>query len=126
MRVGPAYLLLCILRTAQAGLGWAGLGWAGLAVVKVRNANSTRAAQRRALSVRTAFYSVAYCGRTSVRLAGAPSGSALAAPLPFAVRSRQTADGRREGGLMSLAVYLSCWVSTNAHLALQGAPSLPF
>jgi hypothetical protein len=64
--------------------------------VKVRNANSTRAAHRRALSVRTACTSIGHRGRTSARLAGALSGSALAAPLPFVVRSRQTADGRRE------------------------------
>ena len=70
--------------------------WAGLAVVKVRNANSTHAAHRRALLVRMACTSIRHCGRTSARLAGAPSGSALAAPLPFVVRSRPTADGRRE------------------------------
>ena len=66
------------------------------AFVKVRNANSTRAAHRRALSVRMAFSHFAHRGWTSARLAGAPSGSALAALLPFVVRSRQTADGRRE------------------------------
>jgi hypothetical protein len=67
------------------------------AFVKVRNANSTRAAHRRALSVRMAFSRIAHRGWTSARLAGAPSGSALAALLPFVVvRSRQTADGRRE------------------------------
>ena len=70
--------------------------WAGLAVVKVRNANSTRAAHRRALLVRTACTSIGHRGRTSAHLAGALSGSALAAPLSFVVRSRQTADGRRE------------------------------
>ena len=70
------------------------LGWAGLCTV--RNANSTRAAHRRALSVRMAYTSIGHRGRTSVRLAGAPSGCALAAPLPFVVRSRPTADGRRE------------------------------
>ena len=70
------------------------LGWAGLCTV--RNANSTRAAHRRALSVRMACTSIVHRGRTSARLAGAPSGSALAAPLPFVVRSRQAADGRRQ------------------------------
>ncbi len=70
--------------------------WAGLAVVKVQNANSTRAAHRRALSVRMACTSIGHRGRTSARFAGALSGSARAAPLPFVVRSRQTADGRRE------------------------------
>ena len=70
------------------------LGWADLCTV--RNANSTRAAHRRALSLRMACNSIGHCGRTSARLAGAPSGSALAAPPPFVVRSRQTADGRRE------------------------------
>jgi hypothetical protein len=64
--------------------------------VKVRNANSTRAAHRRALLVRTACTSIGHRGRTSAHLAGALSGSALAAPLSFVVRSRQTADGRRE------------------------------
>ena len=73
-----------------------GASWAGLAVVKVRNANSTHAAHRRALSVRMACSSIGHRGRTSARLAGALSGSALAAPLPFVVRSRPTADGRRE------------------------------
>ena len=62
----------------------------------MRNANSTHAAHRRALSVRMAFTSTGHRGRTSARLAGAPSGSALAAPPPFVVRSRQTADGRRQ------------------------------
>ena len=70
------------------------LGWAGRC--KVRNANSTHAAHRRALSRRMACTSIVHCGRTSARLAGAPSGSALAAPLPFVVRSRPTADGRRQ------------------------------
>jgi hypothetical protein len=70
------------------------LGWAGRC--KVRHANSTPAAHRRALSVKMACTSIGHRGRTSARLAGAPSGSALAAPLPFVVRSRQTADGRRE------------------------------
>jgi hypothetical protein len=64
--------------------------------VKVRNANSTHAAHRRALLVRMACTSIRHCGRTSARLAGAPSGSALAAPLPFVVRSRPPANGRRE------------------------------
>ncbi len=84
---------------AQRKLGWAGrckrkLGWAGRC--KVRNANSTHAAHRRAMSVRMAYTSIGHRGRTSVRFAGAPSGCALAAPLPFVVRSRPTADGRRE------------------------------
>jgi len=70
------------------------LGWAGRRTV--RNANSTRAAHRRALLVIMAYTSIGHRGRTSVRLAGAPSGCALAAPLPFVVRSRPTADGRRE------------------------------
>ena len=59
------------------------LGWAGRC--KVRNANSTRAALRRALSLRMALTSIAHRGRMSARLAGAPSRSALAAPLPFVV-----------------------------------------
>ena len=82
--------LLTILHPAH------GASWAGLAVVKERNTNSTRAAHRRALSVKMACTSIGHRGRTSARLAGALSGSALAAPLPFVVRSRQTADGRRE------------------------------
>ena len=47
------------------------LGWAGLRTV--RNANSTRAAHRRALSVRMAFTGIVHRGRTSARLAGALS-----------------------------------------------------
>ena len=43
-----------------------------------------------------AFTSIGHFGRTSARLAGAPSGSTLAAPPPFVVRSRQAADGRRQ------------------------------
>ena len=74
--------------------GFASLSWAGL--FKVRNAKSTRTAHRRTLLVTMAFPSVACCGRTSARPAGVPSGSALAAPLPFVVRSRHTAEGRRE------------------------------
>ncbi len=74
--------------------------WAGLAFVRRETQTSTCAVHRRALLVRMAFPSVACGGRTSAHLAGAPSGSALVctlvAPLPFAVRSRPTADGRRE------------------------------
>ena len=79
----------CCVSCARRKLGWAGL-------CTVRNANSTHAAHRRALSVRMALTSIVHRGRTSARLAGAPSGSALAAPLPFVVRSRPTADGRRQ------------------------------
>ncbi len=103
---------------AQRKLGWAGRR-------KVRNANSTHAAHRRALSLRMACTSIVHCGRTSARLAGALSGSALAAPLPFV--SAKPPNGRRaprEGGFLSLAVYPQCRVRTNARPALQGAPSL--
>ena len=79
----------CCVSCARRKLGWAGRR-------KVRNANSTHAAHRRALSRRMACTSIVHCGRTSARLAGAPSGSALAAPLPFVVRNRPTADGRRQ------------------------------
>jgi len=100
---GPPYLtrrpsLLYARRTLSLAAVFPahGASWAGLAVVKVRNTNSTHAAHRRPLSVRMALTSIGHRGRTSARLAGALSGSALAAPLPFVVRSRQTADGRRE------------------------------
>jgi len=79
----------CCIFCARRKLGWGGR-------CKVRNANSTHAAHRRALSRRMACTSIVHCGRTSARLAGALSGSVLAAPLPFAVRSCPTADGRRE------------------------------
>ena len=79
----------CCVSCARRKFGWAGRR-------KVRNANSTHAAHRRALSLRMACTSIRHRGRTSARLAGAVSGSALAAPLPFAVRSRPTADGRRQ------------------------------
>jgi hypothetical protein len=46
-------------------------GWAGRR--KVRNANSTHAAHRRALSLRMACTSIGHRGRTSARLAGALS-----------------------------------------------------
>ena len=85
---------------AQRKLGWAGRR-------KVRNANSTHAAHRRALSVRMACVSIGHRGRTSARLAGALCGSALAAPLPFAVRSRPTADGRRERADFCRSPYIS-------------------
>jgi hypothetical protein len=71
------------------------------------------------------FSHIAYRGWTSARLAGAPSGSALAAPLPVVVRTPNGRRAPREGEFMSLAVYQQCRVSTNAHPALQGAPSLP-
>ncbi len=79
----------CCVSCARRKLGWAGL-------CTVQNANSTHAAHRRALLVRMACTSIVHRGRTSARLARALSGSALAAPLPFAVRSCPTADGRRE------------------------------
>jgi hypothetical protein len=83
------FVVGCCVSCARRKLGWAGRR-------TVRNANSTRAAQRRALSVRMACVSIGHRGRTSARVAGALSGSALAAPLPFVVQSRPTADGRRE------------------------------
>ena len=70
--------IFCSASCARRKLGWAGL-------CTVRNANSTHAAHRRALSLRMALTSIVHRGRTSARLAGAPSGSALAAPLPFVV-----------------------------------------
>jgi hypothetical protein len=82
------------------------LGWAGLCTV--RNANSTHAAHRRALLIRMACTSIGRCGRTSARLAGAPYGSTLAAPLPFAVRSCPTADGRRERADFCRWPYIRC------------------
>ena len=100
---GPPYLTPrpCVLharRTSSLAAVFPahGASWAGLAVVKEGNTNSTRAAHRRALSVKMACTSIGHRGRTSARLAGALSGSALAAPPPFVVRSRPTADGRRE------------------------------
>ena len=68
----------CCVSCARRKLGWAGL-------CTVRNANSAHTAHRRALSVRMACTSIGHRGRTSARLAGALSGSALAAPLPFVV-----------------------------------------
>jgi hypothetical protein len=79
----------CCVSCARRKLGWAGR-------CKVRHANSTHAAHRRALSVKMACTSIGHRGRTSARLAGALSGSALAAPLPFIVRSLPPANGRRE------------------------------
>ena len=56
----------CCVSCARRKLGWAGL-------CTVRNANSTHAAHRRALSVRMACTSIVHRGRTSARLAGALS-----------------------------------------------------
>ena len=50
--------------------------------------------------------------------------SPLRCPSQCTAAKRPT-GAEREGGFMSLAAYPQCWVSTNAHPVLQGAPSLP-
>jgi hypothetical protein len=98
---GPPYLIrrsslfharrTCLLTAAHPTHSGS---WAGLC--EGAKCKLARAARRRALSVRMAFFHADHRGRTSARLTGTPSGSALAAPLPFVVRSGQMADGRRE------------------------------
>jgi hypothetical protein len=103
----PTLRVLCasdLLTDDFASYAQRKLRWAGRR--KVRNANSRRAAHRRALSVRMAYTSIGHRGRTSARLAGAPSGCALAAPLPFVMRSRPTADGRRERAAFCRCPYI--------------------